>query len=80
MKTQTVTIKELQPDDQVFIKRTPDYPVWHTLREILTVRETDGDVVLIKESGGLCLKADTYEKVIPDQEETLSKPQLELFT
>lgn len=66
MQTQLTPVKELQPGDKVYVEWPADLvkPEWHTLPDVLTVKEVFAGIVKIRESGGLCLEAHDLFKVI----------------
>lgn len=67
MKTQLTPITELNPADRIFVPWPADRekPEWWKLPEVLTVKAIElPNVVILKDTGGLCLKETTFKKVI----------------
>lgn len=67
MKTETISIQDLNPGDKIFVKwpENREKPNWWKLPEIVTVKAVDiqNSRVDIKETGGLCLKENEFQKI-----------------
>jgi hypothetical protein len=85
MKTKLTPIKELRPGDKVYVAWPSDIkrPDWHKFPDILTVRSIvlNPATVNIMESGGVCLQANEFHKVLstPVQIPHKKEQQLSMF-
>lgn len=71
MRTETAKIEDLSPGDKLYIRwsESEPRPKWHKLSDIVTVKSIENDrTVLIEESGGLCLQAKDFQRLLDLQE------------